>query len=707
MRTALVFGLLLLAAGCRRPSATTAPGDGGAPEASTALRDTSFVLGDEFGYRGALWASNGDAVAVTSSALVRVPPRKDAVARLLRVPDGEGLEVAAAAKRADVLAALTPRGKVLVWKDNGPAKVAAELTGSAGLAVSDDGAFAAVWTDGDGVMFHLVDLARGAVVGAPHVVPRKGWERDRAAFDRTGKWLAVSGPLPQADWARPGEMSASTSLVPTDGSPSRSFDNLTLRGWVGGTLVLQRRGEVALLDPAAKTPRRVPVCPGDLALVDEKTPRVASLCNGRVDVVRVEDGVRVVVPLPGGLDAEAGANIAPAREGEDLVLRLADGTVFRIDVAARAARKVEDGEQIPIRTAEGTPLAPAALAIASCARCQLAPDGTHWLDEARTGHQAWPLALLEPGERWASVAKISWGGQNTRIWWPRNLHLNEGGLDWEYEVENGTETRARVRLGPDALMTPDPPEVPESREIRGHPCPAEAHLATPRGELWYERGGRRCVCADYTCKTEFGPETFSILDARQDSVAFVWHESAATNIEIWSSEGAKRSQARIEDECVDGRLSADGKLFSMVCRARQRPTDAGTQDDPMTRWELVELDAVTGMGTRTTPLPRSTATPRLLGFTKGSVLVATGSYDHGAPATLVEAGSGRVRAHVQGFEDHATNARAVVARFPDGKVEIVGDEGLAERALFCERAGELRPFATCRAELRVKGRFRL
>ena len=529
------------------------------------------------------------------------------------------------------------------------------------------------------------------------------------AFDASGRWLAVSGPIPQPEWVQPGELGVASVVVPTEGGTPETIKNVAVRGWLGGTLVLHSRRELVLFDPATKTPRRMPICTGDVVLVDEVKPRVAVLCSDRVEIVRTPDGARTAIPLPPGLGAESQASVAPTREGEDLLLRIAEGRVFRLDVAARKAREVEEAEHPPIRSARGVPLAPAALGIASCETCRFSPDGALWIDEARSAHRTWPLVMLAPEERSVPDSALTWGTKDLRTWWPRDLRANAGGLDWEYAVDHGTETRARVRLGPDALMTPDAPAVPESREVRDHPCPTEAHVGLPKGELWYERNGRRCLCADYTCTAEFGPERHEILDARPDVVAFAWHESNATLVELWTAEGTKRAEARIEDECEGGRLSADGKALVMVCRARPLPAspDAGAPEDDRRRWELVELDAATGMGKRTTRLPWSAMAPRLLAVGPGVMLLASGAYEHTGPAMLVEAGSGRLRAQVQGFEDPRTMAHAVVARFPDGKVEIVGDEALAERALRCERAGELRPFAACKDEVRVRGRFRL
>jgi hypothetical protein len=676
---------------------TDASTDAGAP----GPKASAFVFGGDATLEEASWTSSGEVLAKASSVLLRFPPRKDAPARILRAPDGERWMLVAAAANADVIVATTSAGALVVYEGNGPPRRLGTWDDPNLLRVSPDGKHVALATNGAALTVDLVELAHGAKVGS--IVVTGTYARD-ASFDPTGRFVAVTHPPSGETGGQERPRTVVRAVDPT--VPELGVDDGELLGWAPRRLLSQSASAIVITDLATRSSKRVAACAASMSWVDVVVPRVVRVCAGRVDVVDVARGTRTTIasariPRDGRVTW-----IAAARASEDLFFETAEG-VWRLDSTARTVT-ARDELKPPMRDGSGAALETDEEAeVASCVACKRSPDGKHWLRADLNG-RGWPLEIHAGAPRTGSPP-VMWGPAADLRPWATAARPNGRGLDFEFEVDHGTETRARVRLGPAAPLLPDPPAVPEGRASR-EDCPVDRHVSLPAGELWF-RGpdtwsvSNACLCSDYTCLPGFGPSHLGVVDARENAIVVAQPDVFATAVEVLGPDAGVRASVRVDSFCQGGRLAADGRALALLCtRGPRIDVDGGTTPASA---ELVELETSSGATLRRTPLGAELRAVRGVEASgRSAYVLGTLRSDH-ATWHVVAPRSGAALARIDAFTDRQGFRHALVARFPDGRVQLEGDEEVASRALACEQDGVLRPFATCQDAVRAPGRFAL
>ncbi len=439
-------------------------------------------------------------------------------------------------------------------------------------------------------------------------------------------------------------VASSTLIAAVDGSSA----DIPLGGdqflaWVAGRAALAGKNGLVLVEPATRETKRLAMC-GDPE-IDVERSRAVAVCTSpaKIEIVSLPGGERTSVPLPASVAANV-FRVSGAPEGDDLLLQ--HGTTNREhEIVSQKLLRVD----VLARRTEDVPLA------TTIARDLREGPTRETASLARPPHgrrtlgagSKWPLVVRDVHER-----EIARWGPASSAGTAFAMRVRERGLDLEPVVERGVAgARAnRTRVGP--------PASPAS------PAPDER---TP----------------------PIASAGWVVLDARPDTI-LVASQTSPVTIRFTGADGATRTTGTIGDgaSCTQGRIAIDGRSAGISC------TRAGVH-------ELVELDLATGKETRRTRLTfPSGELWTLEAVGKGALVFSPPRFRWRSPGALVlEAGTGRRIAEVLALAD------AAVARFEDGAVEIFGEAASAERAIRCEQGGVLRPFAACRAQALVTGRF--
>lgn len=186
------------------------------------------------------------------------------------------------------------------------------------------------------------------------------------------------------------------------------------------------------------------------------------------------------------------------------------------------------------------------------------------------------------------------------------------------------------------------------------------------------------------------PSFFEVLAWSDDALVLVHsgeRSRTPTQVHIAGRDGKSRGMFFFDGGC--GTAFVNGTTAALTCHPREGAD------------EVIELDTVSGLVKRRTTLADARSND-LLGVVGNDVVVQTYGDDRNSDYLRVfEAGTAHVRAEIFIWPE------AAVVRFDDGAVELSGDAAFAERALRCVVDGVAKPFATCRADREVHGRFSL
>ncbi len=641
----LMLGLApLLPSGCTKRFAQHAEvADAAPPEPKTSV----VVLGDEREIIGGTFASNGDVVAMTPSGLFRFAPQSDAPATVIPLAPPDTLRSVTAARAADVVVATT-LGALYVSRAGGALEKVVDAPKGLGVwdpILSPDGRLVAASV---GATYALYDVASKKLLASLAY----GSTGPKSFFSPDGRWvLHFTGAILSPD-----------PSVPVLPPPA---DTVAL-GWAGGEAILADKREVFLLDPSTHAKTRLPQCDGP-ATYDEVGARVVFQCARQIDVVAVPSGARVTIPVTPPPFPVAAKSLRFTRDRALLARyeawdRPQLTRVLRIDPVAKTVTPV--GGEVEESGPRGEPEGTSKL----CEGCGSSPDGSRWLTRD-------PLTVVDVNGR----AQASWPS------------LGQSGYaafrDRGFDLFTHFGAKApHVRIGPPAASPYAEAVVPNERRARGACREGRLHATLTNGELWISNSDeprfRSCVCDKGECHDAPAPSHLSVVAGKGNTLVFAGGGEGDTQIHVADAAGKVRGVVMTKGRCRRARIRDDESVVALVCPDR-----------------VVEIDLAKAVTVRETLLPieRGERDLEAVGA-KAFVVKATRSDGFLLSRRVVEAGTGKTLASV-----HAGEAGAAVT-FPDGAVEIFGDEAAVTRTLRCAEGDKLLPFAHCRDRL-VKGRF--
>ena len=683
------------------PAQTATVGTASEKPAKPPSRWSARIIAGGDGFKASLFAKNGDVVALTDRDVWIVHPTQPPRATLVDLKDTP--MSAAVAENAERAVVLTRGGQLAVLRLDGSIERTIDAVARdkrSELSLSADGRVASLETvDASDVWARLYDLDTGKALGAA-----KGM---RARLHEKGAYVITSH-----------------GVYSPDGAPVvESSDSAEEGVWIGDRAVYFLGDELRLVDaPKKATVRLTAACPareGGYSYVDRLTKRAVRLCRDRAIVFNVDKLARSEIKLtvPKWLDspmAPSWQGLAFGHAGEIVSYWIADERSYAlvIDPVARTAKATKLSELPPLRAENGAILLLPQLdctlgsgpASSELCRVPVSPDGAlaTW-----TRGRALVIQDLKTG-----APRARFGIEPPRSGETMELRERDGGLDVllaprltkRAPAADSGELRIGYRFGPQT----DSDQAVVKLGPRPEGCaPMKGIHLKKLGDrtLAYDFGFRSpCLCeADGTCIQMKLPDRVSPSDIGPRfgiGVRFGGKPAKGTDVVLFNLDGTVASSRTL-----------DGKTCPVWSLDERRGAAAAVCGAPDAANEIVELSLPALEDRRRTPLDGSTtkrptavkpsAIPRETRVAwAGSMLLVEQSDSDLIDAALYRADDAKPLGRLVAFHDFG------LVTFADGKVERFGAlGGDADGALVCTDGKEVAPYAVCRAEVEVTGRF--
>lgn len=446
--------------------------------------------------------------------------------------------------------------------------------------------------------------------------------------------------------------------------------------WVGDVGVFWDRGAVTLFTTKDRRVRRVEVACGPRVdgAVDVLGKRALRVCERKLVVVDVVSGALREIALRGKPGLEP-PRVRFTREGDEPVV---EWTAKSFEVVSRNGGTTKlvatpptlrgpNGERSFGRDGEGLP----------------SPDGTQLLllpeFDSAPGIVVIDAVTGRDVMRWGGTAAAPARSDLAAFAHERGLEIaRDPGGKGAIEV---------VRIGPPAER---PARIPRLRpEVPPCTQDRDGYRTIQPTEIFYSWAPYRgaCVCDAKSCTT---PKLPHGVAAREGTRLLVFPDAQGNQIDFkglaFLDGAAGPKQLPAPGEVYGGTFLDGGKSVAVVARVEAE------------EYEVREIELASLGVTSARRVPElEPGSLQILGTSQ--YLVATQSSAQRLRALVLPRSGGDVAVDVLAWQENA------IARFPDGRVDLVGRE--AESALGCVSGDTVRPFAACRAKLLARGSFSL